>query len=96
MDTDIHSMNIFKSLKAKLTSAFTIILLILAGIGLTAYLALTSADEGFKGYRELARDSNLASTLQSNMLMVRMNVKDFLLTGSDKDINEYNQYFNKV
>lgn len=57
---------------------------------------MKSADDGFKSYRELARDSNLASTLQSNMLMVRMNVKDFLLTGSDKDIRQYTQYFDEV
>lgn len=30
------------------------------------------------------------------MLMVRMNVKDFLLTGSEKDLREYNQYFKQV
>ncbi|MEQ3515205.1 methyl-accepting chemotaxis protein [Pseudoalteromonas sp. BZB3] len=96
MDTAPPSFGIFSTLKAKLISAFTLILCILAAIGLTAYLALTSADEGFKSYRELARDSNLASTLQSNMLMVRMNVKDFLLTGSEKDLREYNQYFEQV
>lgn len=96
MDTATHSSGIFKTLKAKLISAFTVMLIILAAIGLTAYWALKSADEGFNSYRELARDSNLASTLQSNMLMVRMNVKDFLLTGSEKDLREYNQYFEQV
>ncbi|WP_404391053.1 methyl-accepting chemotaxis protein [Pseudoalteromonas phenolica] len=96
MDTATHSSGIFKTLKAKLISAFTVMLIILAAIGLTAYWALKSADEGFNSYRELARDSNLASTLQSNMLMVRMNVKDFLLTGSNQDIQEYGQYFNEV
>ena len=96
MDTATPSYGIFHTLKAKLIFAFTLILLILAAIGFTAYLALKSADDGFKSYRELARDSNLASTLQSNMLMVRMNVKDFLLTGSDKDIRQYTQYFDEV
>lgn len=96
MDTATHSSGIFKTLKAKLISAFTVMLIILAAIGLTAYWALKSADEGFNSYRELARDSNLASTLQSNMLMVRMNVKDFLLTGNEKDLREYNQYFEQV
>ena len=96
MDTAAPSYGIFNTLKAKLIFAFTLILLILAAIGFTAYLVFKSADDGFKSYRELARDSNLASTLQSNMLMVRMNVKDFLLTGSDKDIRQYTQYFDEV
>lgn len=90
------NLSIFNTLLAKLVASFSVVLLMLAIIGLTSYFALKTASGGFKQYRELARDSNLAGVLQSNMLMVRMNVKDFLLTGSEKDIGEYNQYFNEV
>jgi methyl-accepting chemotaxis protein len=44
----------------------------------------------------MARDANLAGRLQANMLMVRMNVKDFIITGSDKDLEQYNQYLKKM
>ena len=37
----------------------------------------------------MAKDSVLAGRVQSNMLMVRMNVKDYLSTTSQKDINEF-------
>lgn len=90
------SFNLLTSLRAKLIGAFSAVMIILAIIGLTSFFALKSASDGFKDYRELARDSNLAGILQSNMLMVRMNVKDFLLTGSNKDIEQYTQYFNDV
>ncbi|CCO60615.1 hypothetical protein VIBNI_B0829 [Vibrio nigripulchritudo] len=96
MAKSTRSLPLLKTLKAKLIAAFGAVLITLAVIGLTSYLALTTASDGFKNYRELARDSNLAGILQSNMLMVRMNVKDFLLTGSQKDINQYDDYFKEV
>ncbi|MBD1558784.1 PAS domain-containing protein [Vibrio sp. S9_S30] len=96
MENATRSLQLLKTLKAKLIAAFAVVLLTLAIIGLTSYLALTTASDGFKNYRELARDSNLAGILQSNMLMVRMNLKDFLLTGSQKDIEEYNDYLKEV
>jgi methyl-accepting chemotaxis protein len=37
----------------------------------------------------MARDANLSGRLQANMLMVRMNVKEFIITGSYKDLQEY-------
>ncbi|MBF0621657.1 MAG: methyl-accepting chemotaxis protein [Magnetococcales bacterium] len=70
-----------------------VLLLIVAGV---AYNGLNSAVDGFQEYRGLARDTNLAGRLQANMLMVRMNVKDFNITGSQKDINEYEQYLEKM
>ncbi|MGN7610488.1 methyl-accepting chemotaxis protein [Magnetococcales bacterium HHB-1] len=69
------------------------LLLIVAGV---AYNGLGNAVEGFTEYRGLARDTNLAGRLQANMLMVRMNVKDFNITGSQKDIDEYDAYLKKM
>ncbi|KZN61786.1 hypothetical protein N473_22020 [Pseudoalteromonas luteoviolacea CPMOR-1] len=89
-------LTIFSTLHAKLIAAFSAVMITLAVIGFISYFALKMASDGFKDYRELARDSNLAGILQSNMLMVRMNVKDFLLTGSDKDIRQYDEYFTQV
>ncbi|GKT30764.1 methyl-accepting chemotaxis protein, partial [Aduncisulcus paluster] len=57
-----------------------------------AYYALSSNFESFTQYRGLARDTNLMAQAQSNLLMVRMNVKDFLITDSEKDLSEYKQY----
>lgn len=65
------------------------LLSIVLGIGI---YALQRADDGITAYRELARDSNLSGRLQTQMLMLRMNVKDYLITHSDKDIEQYNDY----
>ncbi|MBF0370663.1 MAG: methyl-accepting chemotaxis protein [Magnetococcales bacterium] len=70
-----------------------VLLLIIAGV---AYNGLGEAVKGFTEYRGLARDTNLAGRLQANMLMVRMNVKDFNITGSQKDIDQYHSYLEKM
>jgi len=73
----------------KIIVGFSLVLALVVVLGLIAFNALTGASDGFKQYREMARDTNLASLLESDMLMVRMNVKDFIISGSDKDLHEY-------
>lgn len=80
-------------LSTKLSLGFGIVialLLTLAGVG---FWAMEESADGFLQYRGLARDTNLSGRLQANMLMVRMNVKDFMITGSDEDIKQYQEYF---
>jgi methyl-accepting chemotaxis protein len=80
----------------KIISGFSSVLMLLVIVGGVAYYGLNNGSDGFAEYREMARDTNLAGRLQANMLMVRMNVKDYLITGSDKDQQEYNDYFEKT
>jgi methyl-accepting chemotaxis protein len=68
----------------------------LATVAVIGFLAMDEAGDGFMEYREMARDTNLAGRLQANMLMVRMNVKDFIITGSDKDLEQYHAYLEKM
>ncbi len=84
------------ALGTKIALGFACILLLLAVGSLVSWRALSTASAGFTTYRSLARDTNLCGRLQANMLMVRMNVKDFIITGSDKDIQEYNDYHDKM
>lgn len=84
------------SLAKKLMFGFGIVLLLLTAVGLIGYSSLGTASDGFTNYRELARDSNLMARVQANMLMVRMNVKDYILTGSDKDKQQYEDYWKKT
>lgn len=69
--------------------AVLVLLSMVLGVGI---YALQRADDGITAYRELARDSNLSGRLQTQMLMLRMNVKDYLITHSDSDIQQYNDY----
>ncbi len=84
------------SLAKKLGLGFSFILLLLAVVGVISYTTINSASEGFTEYRGLARDTNLMGRVQANMLMVRMNVKDFIITGSDKDRDQYADYTKKT
>jgi methyl-accepting chemotaxis protein len=88
----------FNNLKigGKISLGFVSLLALLAGVAFIGYLSLGQASDGFTRYREMARDTNLVGRLQANMLMVRMNVKDFIITGSDKDQQEYNNYKQKM
>jgi methyl-accepting chemotaxis protein len=79
-------------LATKLYVGFGVILLLLIVIGFAGWNALNTASHGFTEYREMARDSNLSGLLEADMLMVRMNVKDFLITGSEKDKHEYEEH----
>ncbi len=84
------------TLGKKIILGFSSLLVLLVIVGSIAYSALDMAYDGFTSYREMARDSNLAGRLQANMLMVRINVKDYLITGSDKDLKQFEEYWKKV
>ncbi len=88
----------FKSMTIakKLSLGFGIVLLLLAAVSLIGYKSLETASDGFKTYRGLARDTNLSGRVQANMLMVRMNVKDYIITGSQKDLEQFKTYWDKT
>jgi two-component system, sensor histidine kinase and response regulator len=80
----------------KLFWGFAAVLLLLAAVSGISYYVIQGSSLGFTEYREMARDTNLAGRLQANMLMVRMNVKDFIITGSYKDLQQYADYYRKM
>lgn len=79
-------------LRTKIILGFSISILLILILGIIALWQFNVASDGFSNYRGLARDTNLAGRLQANMLMMRMNVKDYIITGKAKDIEEYNKY----
>jgi serine phosphatase RsbU (regulator of sigma subunit)/putative methionine-R-sulfoxide reductase with GAF domain len=81
------------SIKKKLVLAFISIAILVTILSAYSIYSVTKASDGFTDYREMARNSILASRVQANMLMIRMNVKDYLKTVSSKDITEFNQYY---
>ncbi|XVK07006.1 methyl-accepting chemotaxis protein [Maridesulfovibrio sp. FT414] len=83
-------------LSAKLMLGFGSVLGLLLILAAISFWALDNSSDGFTQYRELARNTNLTGRLQANMLMVRMNVKDFILSGSDKSLKEYEDYYKKM
>nr|WP_320115034.1 methyl-accepting chemotaxis protein [uncultured Desulfuromonas sp.] len=84
------------NLAKKLSVGFGVILVLLIIVGGISYFTLDTSSLGFKKYRTMARDTNLAGRVQANLLMVRMNVKDFIMTASEKDFSEYEDYWQKT
>ncbi|MBF0233518.1 MAG: MCP four helix bundle domain-containing protein, partial [Desulfamplus sp.] len=84
------------SLRVKLTGGFFTVLALLGLISVIGFFALNGASTGFMEYRRMARTNNLSGQLQANMLMVRMSVKDFIITGSEKSEQEYESYYKKM
>lgn len=74
-------------------AAVIVPMLVVAGVG---YQSMHAADAGFQEYRGLARDTNLAGRLQAEMLMVRMSVKDYLLTHTEEDLKHFQEYWDKT
>ena len=71
-----------------------ILLVIVAGVG---YWGLTNAFEGFSEYRRLARNSNMLSDFQEQMLSMRFAVRGFMIDRTnDKAIQDYRERFNQM
>lgn len=84
------------SLAAKIGGGFGIVILLLIIVSMVSWRGLNGVGDGFVSYRGLARESNLAGRLQTNMLMVRLNVAAFLRNGSNKSVEQYNNYLEKM
>jgi methyl-accepting chemotaxis protein len=84
------------TIKTKLIASFVTISVLVAILAIYSINAIGKSGDGFKSYREMAKDSVLAGQIETNMLMIRMNVKDYLQTKSQKDIDEFNHYFDKT
>jgi methyl-accepting chemotaxis protein len=80
----------------KILMGFASLMVLLIVVASIAYLSLNTASDGFEEYRGLARDTNLAGRLQANMLMVRMNVKDYIISGKEVEKKEYEDYFKET
>jgi len=84
------------SIKVKFTWSFVIIALLVASLAVFVVNGVNKSSDGFTNYREMAKDSVLAGRVQANMLMVRMNVKDYLKTPIQKEIDEFEGYYKKT
>jgi len=72
-----------------LAMGFGLVLTITIIIAVISYNGLGTAVEGFKEYRGLAKDTNLAGRVQANMLLVRLYAKDYILKKSDEAVTNF-------
>ncbi|MFP4268714.1 MAG: methyl-accepting chemotaxis protein, partial [Spirochaetaceae bacterium] len=83
-------------MRTKITSGFVLMIILLLLVSGVAVFFLNKASTDFIQYRQWAVDSNMLNELQENMLMVRMNVKDFLTRGEEKLVQEVNEYYEET
>lgn len=84
------------TIKMKLFLSFTIVSLLVAFLGVYGIFEIKNSSNNFIEYKDMARNSMLAGKIESNMLMVRMSVKDYLHSASDSHIKEFNSFHKKT
>ncbi|WP_404317614.1 methyl-accepting chemotaxis protein [Malaciobacter canalis] len=84
------------SIKLKLIVSFITISLLIISLAAYSIYGLSKSSSGFDKYKNMANNTNLASSVQENMLMVRMEVKSFISKNENFDINRFEQYYEKT
>ena len=84
------------SIKIKIGIGFGALMLMLVVVAITSYNEMGGAAEGFDQYRKWARDTNLAGRLQANLLLSRMQVMKYDITGSEEHVAQYRDYMDKT
>ncbi len=81
-------MNLFKNMNisTKVSVGFGLILVLLMVIALVGSISLITADNNFKKYRSLARQTNAEGRVQANMLTTRLFAKNFVISANEENI----------
>ncbi|MEH0664932.1 methyl-accepting chemotaxis protein [Vibrio scophthalmi] len=80
----------------KLRLAFATCLIFFAISGWYSYQGMTGASQNFKQYGHLAKETTLAGEIQANFLKVRLSALQYANTLSPKQLDIYNQRYNKL
>jgi methyl-accepting chemotaxis protein len=84
------------TIKTKLICTFLIVGILVLILGSYSILSITKVANGFTQYREMTKNTVLAGQVQSNMLTVSINVKDYLANPSEEQSEKFTQNLNKV
>ncbi len=77
----------------KIGIGFFAVLALLVIMTLVAASAFKKSSSGFTRYRQIARNTNVCGVIQSNLLMARMKVKDYIISATDKDRLAFMEFF---
>ena len=83
-------------LKTKLITSFAIVIILLAIVALQGFIALNQSSVGFTEYRNTALNTNLMGRIHANLLMTRMDVKDFLTKGKKVNYQSFLIHYEKM
>ncbi|EPN8460266.1 methyl-accepting chemotaxis protein [Vibrio cidicii] len=83
-------------LSAQISLGYALVMAMLIAVSITAYFGQSKATSGFDSYRELARDSNLASQVEIHMLLTRVYAKDYIINQNQDSLRLYRDYFSQL
>jgi methyl-accepting chemotaxis protein len=75
----------------KIACGFGLVFALLTCITVIAYLALGAAGRKLTQYAESAQETNTAASLEASMLTLKLQVNEFLATGSAESVDGYNR-----
>ena len=81
---------------SKIRFGFGIVIGLLLIVTAVGSLALSNACDGFEIYRNVARSTNLMGRIQANILEARMEVKNFLIQGTEESKKSFEKRWEKV
>lgn len=81
------------SIKYKLIIAFVFFFTMLIINILVNRENIVKTQNGFNNYREVARSSVILGSVKSEILLLKVSVKEYLISHSDKDIANFNNYY---
>ncbi len=75
--------------KRRLQIGFGTLITLIVILGLVSFFSISTASKSFSKYRSIARTTNITGRIQSNMLKLRMTVKNFQVNGDSVFIEDY-------
>lgn len=75
----------------RITSGFALVLVLLSLVGGLAYFAMNQAGRSMTEFSESTGETNAITKLEASILGLRMSINEFLLSGSDESIAEYDR-----
>jgi methyl-accepting chemotaxis protein len=84
------------TIKMKLILTFLIVGILVTILATYSISSITKVSDGFSQYRKMAKNTVLAGQVQSNMLTVSINVKDYLDSPTEEKSEKFSHNFNTV
>lgn len=84
------------TLAVKVTLGFSLVLILLIVVAVVSFVSLNQASTGFERYRHIARNSNLVGSIETSMMFVRFEVKDYVNTNSEDDVEAFGEAYEEM
>ena len=83
-------------LSVKMGGGFGFILILLMIVAFFSWRGLAAMSDGQNEYDRRSKNANMVGEIQSNMLMVRMNVMNYVITRNEKSMQTYKEYISRL